>query len=88
MIGSGKTTLGKALAERLGWPFQDMDSVMELDAGKSFREVVDEEGWLGFRAREYRTCKQFAKTARGKTVSEETAELIETLQREHLICTD
>ena len=64
MIGSGKTTLGKALAECLGWPFQDLDPAMELDAGKSFREVVDEEGWLGFRVREYRICKQFAKMDR------------------------
>jgi shikimate kinase len=68
--------------------FPRLDPAMELDTGKSFREVVDEEGWLGFRAREYRICKQFAKTARGKTVLEETAELIETLQSEHLICMD
>jgi shikimate kinase len=60
MIGSGKTTLGKALAKRLGWAFDDLDSAMEAIAGKDFRQVVAEEGWLGFRQREYHICKQFA----------------------------
>ncbi|MBW2147235.1 MAG: shikimate kinase, partial [Deltaproteobacteria bacterium] len=60
MIGSGKTTLGKAIADRLGWPFRDLDRTMESEAGKPFHEVVAEEGWLGFRQREYNICKCFA----------------------------
>lgn len=60
MIGTGKTTLGKALAKRLDWAFDDLDSAMETMAGKDFRQVVAEEGWLGFRQREYHICKQFA----------------------------
>jgi shikimate kinase len=64
LIGSGKTALGQALAGRLGWPFQDLDSAMQLDANKDFRQVVAEEGWLGFRVREYRICKQFARMER------------------------
>lgn len=60
LIGAGKTTVGKQLAERLGWGFLDLDPAMELDAGKDFRQVVAEEGWLGFRVREYRICKGFA----------------------------
>ncbi len=30
-------------------------------AGKNFRRVVAEEGWLGFRQREYLICKRFAR---------------------------
>ncbi len=60
VIGAGKTTVGRLLAERLGWSFQDLDPAMELDAGKSFHQVVADEGWLGFRVREYRICKGFA----------------------------
>lgn len=60
LIGAGKTTVGRLLAERLGWDFQDLDSAMEVEARKNFREVVAEEGWLGFRVREYRLCKGFA----------------------------
>lgn len=60
MIGAGKTTLGKGLAARLGWGFDDLDSAMEAMAGKPFRQVVADDGWLGFRQWEYRICKQFA----------------------------
>jgi shikimate kinase len=64
MIGAGKTTLGKALAMRLGWAFDDLDSAMEAMTGRDFRQVVAEDGWLGFRQWEYRICKQFAQMDR------------------------
>ncbi len=38
LIGSGKTTVGRVLAERLGWSFQDLDPAMEAQAGKSFHK--------------------------------------------------
>lgn len=60
MIGSGKTTIGKPLAKRLDWSFDDLDDAMERVAGKPFSQVVAEEGWLGFREREYAIIKQFA----------------------------
>jgi shikimate kinase len=60
LIGVGKTTVGKALAILLGWEFDDLDVAMERSAGKNFRLVVQDEGWLGFRMREYAIMKQFA----------------------------
>lgn len=60
LIGAGKTTIGRLLAKELGWQFADLDDEMQKDAGKDFRQVVEEEGWLGFRQREYRICKRFA----------------------------
>ena len=66
MIGAGKTTVGRVIAQRLGWEFGDLDDAMFKDAGKDFRQVVADEGWLGFRVREYRICKAFA--ARQNTV--------------------
>jgi shikimate kinase len=64
MIGAGKTAVGKPLAERLGWDFDDLDLAMERMAGKTFHKVVAEEGWLGFRQREYSICKDFARMER------------------------
>lgn len=61
LIGVGKTTVGKVVAELLGWNFDDLDVAMERSAGKTFRQVVQDEGWLGFRIREYTICKEFAK---------------------------
>jgi shikimate kinase len=60
MIGAGKTTVGREISGRLGWPLEDFDATMAAMAGKDFRQVVAEEGWLGFRQREYLICKKFA----------------------------
>ena len=64
MIGAGKTTLGKRLARRLGWPFDDLDPAMKRLAGKDFHHVVAQDGWLRFRQWEYRICKKFARMDR------------------------
>ena len=60
LIGVGKTTIGKVLAKRLGWKFDDLDAALERSAQMPFRQIVQDEGWLGFRVREYTICKQFA----------------------------
>jgi shikimate kinase len=61
MIGSGKTTVGELLAEKLGWSFIDLDREMDREIGRSFHELVREEGWLAFRELEYKICKRFSK---------------------------
>lgn len=60
MIGSGKTTLGRKISDRLGRPFYDLDLEMERILGYSFHDLVRNEGWLPFRELEYRICKSFA----------------------------
>ena len=60
LIGSGKTTLGRRLAARLGRPFLDLDRELDGDLGRSFHELVREQGWLAFREREYEIVKRFA----------------------------
>lgn len=49
---SGKSTVGRILAERLGFSFVDADDLLEASAKKSIPEIVEEEGWEGFRKRE------------------------------------
>ena len=60
MIGSGKTALGERLAARLGRPFLDLDREMDRELGRSFHDLVREQGWLAFREVEYRICKRLA----------------------------
>ena len=47
--GTGKTTVGKLLADRLGWTFADTDDVVESHAGKSIVRIFAEDGEPRFR---------------------------------------
>lgn len=50
--GSGKTTVGRALADRLGWAFADADEYVEAAAGETIADIFAAEGEAGFRDRE------------------------------------
>lgn len=50
--GSGKTTIGSALAQALGYQFIDTDLFMQQSTQMSVAEIVAQEGWNGFRHRE------------------------------------
>jgi shikimate kinase len=47
--GSGKTTVGRRLAERLWQPFVDVDELIVARAGKTIRDIFAECGESGFR---------------------------------------
>jgi shikimate kinase len=44
LMGAGKTTVGRALAARLGWAWRDSDATIEAATGRTVRELRDEEG--------------------------------------------
>jgi shikimate kinase len=48
-MGSGKTTVGDALAKRIGWNFVDTDSVIEKKSGKPIYRIFSEDGEKFFR---------------------------------------
>lgn len=50
--GSGKTTVGRFVADRLGWPFLDADTELEAEWGQSIRDIFTAEGEAGFRDKE------------------------------------
>lgn len=60
MIGSGKTTIGKRLAQSLALDFYDLDQEMDRILGYSFHKLVEKQGWVPFRELEYSICKRFA----------------------------
>ena len=49
LMGSGKTTVGKRIAQELGYPFVDSDDVVASVAGKSVREIFAQDGEAVFR---------------------------------------
>jgi shikimate kinase len=50
--GSGKSTVGRILAAKLGWSFIDADEYLETAAGRTIAAIFKEEGEAGFRDRE------------------------------------
>jgi len=61
---SGKTAVGKWLANRMHWPFIDMDSALVDDCGQSIREVVQTQGWRFFREKETALLKRLCLSGR------------------------
>ena len=58
--GTGKTTVGRLLAERIGWTFLDADVVLEAAAGQSIKEIFAAEGEAGFRDREAQNLRELS----------------------------
>jgi len=52
MMGSGKSTVGRLLADRLGRPFYDTDAIIERSSGSSIAEIFEHSGEAAFRERE------------------------------------
>ena len=49
LMGSGKTTVGKRIAQELGYEFADSDDLVASAAGKSVRDMFSQDGEAVFR---------------------------------------
>ena len=59
-MASGKTTIGRALAQELGWPFVDIDTEIEAREGRAISQIFLERGETRFREIETEVISQFA----------------------------
>lgn len=84
--GSGKSTVGRVLADRLGLAFRDTDADIEQLAGKPIPEIFVDEGEPHFRELEVRAVRAAAEThpgvlalGGGAVMAEATRELLHGL---------
>ena len=60
LMGSGKSTVGPLLADRLDWQFVDVDDVIVSEAGLAIAELFARHGEAAFRVREHETIARLA----------------------------
>jgi shikimate kinase len=54
MMGSGKSSIGRELAARTGWPYHDNDDLLETATGQTAKQVLADGGEAALRAAEER----------------------------------
>jgi shikimate kinase len=59
-MGTGKSTVGRLVAERLGWRFVDTDEVIEARSGRTIAEIFAQDGESAFRKFEAEVCPEMA----------------------------
>lgn len=59
MMGSGKSTVGRILAEQTGMPFADTDAVLEVRLGRTISQMFELYGEEAFRAHETAVLRSF-----------------------------
>lgn len=69
MMGAGKSTTGRLLADRLGWPYLDSDDEIERQTGRSVPEIWKEDGEAAFRVEESRVLAEACRSERPAVVS-------------------
>ena len=61
-MGCGKTTVGERLAQALGWPFIDLDAIIEAGQGVTIREIFERSGEPFFRQLEHAALTEASKS--------------------------
>lgn len=68
LMGAGKSTVGRLLAEQLGRPFVDTDEVVVTESGRTIPEIFAAEGERGFRREESAAVRHVA-ALRGQVIA-------------------
>ncbi len=57
-MGAGKTSVGKVLAQRLGWEFEDLDNRIQQREGRTIEAIFQESGEPFFRRAEHAALRE------------------------------
>jgi len=88
LMGVGKTTVGKRVAGLLDRPFVDADAALEIETGRTVREVFTTEGEAGFRALESDVLAGLLARAEPHVIAAGGGAVAAAANRERLTATD
>jgi shikimate kinase len=63
-MGAGKTSVGRALGQRLNWIFEDLDDRIQQREGRTIAEIFRDSGEIEFRRAEHDALRQFVEESR------------------------
>jgi len=84
MMGAGKTTVGRALAGRLGYTYMDSDHQVEARTGQTVREIFERRGEAAFREDERHALNEALAVDRPLVVSVAGGAVLDPHNRERL----
>jgi len=64
-MGAGKTSVGRALGQRLNWIFEDLDDRIERREGRAIAEIFRDSGEPAFRRAEHAALREALEESRG-----------------------
>ena len=64
-MGAGKTTVGRALADKLGWTFVDLDDLVQEREGRTIAEIFQNRGETAFRELERQILQELVSSSQG-----------------------
>jgi shikimate kinase/3-dehydroquinate synthase len=85
-MGTGKTTIGRQIAQATQRPFYDLDDLIQQQFGKTIAEVFSEDGEAAFRVAESQLCARLAEE-RGVVISTGGGALVNAQNRRALEAT-
>jgi 3-dehydroquinate synthase len=83
-MGTGKTSVGREVARRLGCAFIDMDTVIEQWAGKPIPRIFADDGEAKFREMEAALCKNLSRRS-GLVIATGGGSLVDPDNRETMV---
>jgi shikimate kinase len=84
MMGSGKSTIGRRLADRLGWTYLDSDEVVERETGRTVEEIWKADGEAAFRVHETRVLAEALSSPEPAVVSAAGGVVLQPENRQRL----
>lgn len=74
-MGAGKSSVGRALGQRLNWLFEDLDDRIEQSEKRKIAEIFRESGEVHFRRAEHAALRQVLEELQGGVVKEKIVAL-------------